>query len=146
MEQCLRALVSGAGAHDFTLIYSDMHGLWGGTTITLAGAGSYERIEQPWGAATPTITRGELSARQVRAVAMLLVEIAAWEQRAPIMDRMPLPDESWATLEIRCGGSTTRIVERHAELGTNQRLVRVHDRLRELEEHMVPHGGAEAAA
>jgi hypothetical protein len=47
---------------------------------------------------------------------------------------LPVPDESWATLEIRCGGAETRTTERHRELEAQQRLIRVRALLYELGE------------
>lgn len=137
MEQCLRALAAGGRADGFRVTYSDMHGLWGGATITLGGDGAYERAERPRGAPAPTLTRGTVGAGEVRAVAALLLELAAWEQRAPGMDRPLVPDESLATLEISCAGRTARIVERHADLGANGRIIRVAELLRGLEARRV---------
>jgi hypothetical protein len=69
----------------------------------------------------------------VRAVAGLLLELEAWEQRTPLADRPPVPDESWATLELRCGEQAARVVELHRELGLHRRLARVYELLRGLE-------------
>jgi hypothetical protein len=133
MEGCLRAIADGGPADGFAVAYSDMHGLWGGATMTLRGDGAYERAERPMGAPAPVVMRGAVGAAQVRAVAALLLEIAAWEQRAPVAERPLVPDESWATLEVRCGEAVARIAELHRDLGASRRIVRVFDLLRGLE-------------
>jgi hypothetical protein len=135
MESHLRDIASGASLDDFAVIYSDMHGLWGGVTIALSGAGSYERAERPRGAREASIARAVVDERGVREVAALLLAIEGWEQRTP--ERAPVPDESRATLTIRCRGAQSVIWEGYNELGRNKRIVRVRDHLRGLE-----HGGA----
>jgi hypothetical protein len=125
MEQCLHALLSGGDTRDFSLTYNDMHGLWGGITIRLSGDGAYERTERPRGAHVPTMLHTTLDHERLSEALALLLELRAWEQHAPAQDRLPLPDESWATLEIRCGGATARFAERFNDLEAHQHLVRV---------------------
>lgn len=139
LEANLRSAASGGSLLDFTVTYSDMHGLWGGTSVSLTGAGAYERAEQPRGAPAPTVVRRAVDERRVREVAALLVAIEAWEQYTP--ERTPLPDESRATLAVRCGGAESAIWEDYNELGRNGRLIRVRDHLRALGDPPTAGGG-----
>jgi hypothetical protein len=98
-----------------------MHGMHGGTTITLSADGTL---------ASRHVQRGELTERSgrvpadsVRALIGLLVELQAWEQRTP--PRTPVPDESAAGLRIQAGGEEVRIWEWFNDMGTNQRLSRI---------------------
>jgi hypothetical protein len=96
MEQQLQRFVDGAEADELMIIYNDMHGLWGGFTITLSASGAYERLERARGASLPLVRRGTVAPARVHDLVRLLSEIKAWEQHTP--ERMPVPDESRATL------------------------------------------------
>lgn len=133
IETHLRDIASGASLDDFAVIYSDMHSLWGGVTISLSGAGSYERAERPPGAHEPGVARAVVDECRVREVAALLPAIEGWVQRT--QERAPVPDESRATLTIRCRGAKSVIWEGYNELREKQRIVRVRDHLRGMEQH-----------
>src|SRR5688572_30010067 len=111
MEAALAGAAAGRIPDDLYVCYSDMHGLWGGVTVTAGPAGAYERAERRQGDAEPAVVRGTLAPAQLQDLARLLLEIRAWEQRTP--EAPPLPDESRATLVIRCAGAKSSIWERH---------------------------------
>jgi hypothetical protein len=46
MEQQLKDFAEGRATQNLTIVYSDMHGLWGGVTVTLSTSGAYERLER----------------------------------------------------------------------------------------------------
>jgi hypothetical protein len=123
MEEQLRQLVEGRAADDLTITYSDMHGLWGGLTITLSTSGAYERLERTRGVGDPDVVQGRVASARIQPIARLLLEIKAWEQRTP--ERAPVPDESRATLTLRTGGIESSIWEWYNDLAKNDRLVQV---------------------
>jgi hypothetical protein len=130
MEQLLKDFAEGRACHDLTITYSDMHGLWGGVTVTLSSGGAYQRLERARGASVADVVRGTVAAARTQAIARLLLEIKAWEQRT--QERAPVPDESRATLTLQSGDSETSIWERYNDLEENDRLVRVRSVLLDL--------------
>ena len=54
------AQVTFEGAGDFDVVYSDMHGLWGGLTVTVT-AGGWERSERRPGDPAAAVTRGPVT-------------------------------------------------------------------------------------
>jgi hypothetical protein len=132
VEKALRAMATGdRAASDVSVVYDDMHGFWGGVTIVLSGSGSYERTQRARGANAPqVITTASVDARQVRALAGLLLELRAWEQETP--DRPPFQDENRATLTIRVADTKVSIWEWYNDLAKNGRLIRIRDRMLEL--------------
>lgn len=132
MEQQLNHFVEGGESDDLTITYSDMHGLWGGVTITLSGSGTYELLERTRGAGVPHVSQSIVAPERVRDVVRLLSEIKAWEQYTP--ERVPVPDESRATLVLRAGGVEASIWEWYNDIVKNARLVRVRSLLLELAE------------
>ena len=128
VERTLRAAAGGGEIPaDLVVRYSDMHGMHGGTTISLTANGAVESrtVDHRSGLSE---RRGTIPPDSVRAVVQLLVELAAWEQRTP--PRRPVPDESAAGLTIRAGGEEVSIWEWYNDMGTNARLIRVLGRLR----------------
>ena len=128
VERTLRAAAGGAEIPaDLVVRYSDMHGMHGGTTISLTAHGTVQSttVDPRTG---PSERRGTIPPDSVRAVIQLLVELAAWEQRTP--PRPPVPDESASGLTIRAGGGEVHIWEWYNDMGTNARLIRVLGRLR----------------
>jgi len=107
IEQHLKDVADGRATHDLTLTDSDMHGLWGGITVTLSTSDAYERLKRTRGAGLPDVVRSTVAPAQVQDVARLLLETQAWEQRT--LERAPVPDESRATLTLRDGGVETAI-------------------------------------
>ena len=122
LEQALRAAAGGGDVPpDLEVVYSDMHGMHGGTTIKLSGDGTLASQHMQRGELTER--SGRVPADSVRALIGLLVELQAWEQRTP--PRTPVPDESAAGLRIRAGGEEARIWEWFNDMGANQRLSRI---------------------
>src|SRR5262245_15734129 len=130
MEHLLKDVAEGRAPDDLTITYSDMHGLWGGVTITLSTSGAYERLERKPGASAPDVVRATVAPAHVRDVVRLLLEIEAWEQRTP--QRMPVPDESLATLTLQSGDVETSISEWYNDLKRSARLAQVRELLLEL--------------
>jgi hypothetical protein len=130
MEQQLKDLAEGRAAQNLSIVYSDMHGLWGGVTITLSTSGAYEFLERARGMIVPDLVHRTVTLEQVQEVIRLLNETRAWEQLTP--ERAPFPDEARATLTLRTGDVETSIWEWYNNLEKNDRLVRVRRLLLEL--------------
>ncbi|HEX8212356.1 MAG TPA: hypothetical protein VF584_19430 [Longimicrobium sp.] len=127
IEVALRAIAGGGEIPaDLVIRYSDMHGMHGGSTISLNGSGALQSEHVDRGSRTRRA--GTLSTDSVRAIVGLLVELEAWEQRTP--PRQPVPDESAAGLTVRAAGHEARIWEWYNDMGANDRLSRVFARLR----------------
>ena len=108
---------------DLAITYDDMHGLWGGTTITVRGDGSVEHQTKTRGAPAAQLSHTIIDHHMLLDLIRLLVQLDAWEQRVP--DRPPVPDESRASLTISVNGSTSRIWERFNDLAANNRVVQL---------------------
>jgi hypothetical protein len=130
LKACLKH-AAGGGAPLPAVVYSDAHGLWGGTTISLGADGAYRR-DRVDPREPPQRTEVVVDAARHRALAMLLIELQAWKQRVP--ERRAVPDESRARLTIRCGDAEARIWEWYNDLGKLQRIARVRDALSALEQ------------
>jgi hypothetical protein len=125
VESCLRQICSGGPLAGFVVHYNDMHGLWGGISVTLSGTGRYEHAERLRGAGEPILRYGHVAAEQIRELVALLLALTAWQQNVP---RRPLlPDESLAMLSVRCGNTETTIFEEYARLADYQRIIKVRD-------------------
>jgi hypothetical protein len=130
-ERALKAILQGGKIPpDLVITYDDMHGLWGGTEIIIRGSGCGERREQVRGAAAPQTFATTISQDQLLALIKLLIEHEAWAQQTP--DRMPVPDESRATLTISAGGETSIIWEWVNDLAGNARLLQIKLKMSEL--------------
>ena len=127
MESTLGRLAQGEAPSDLSVVYSDVHGLWGGIRIEVSAGGTYEQSMWERGSVAPTVLRATLAPARVAELAHLLLEIRVWEQRVP--DAAPRPDESRATLAIRCAGAESAIWERFNDLTVNSRIARVRDLL-----------------
>jgi hypothetical protein len=125
----LKAFLAGRlPAEALEVTYVDLHGLWGGLRLTVHGTG---RVEQE--AVRPEKEPPEprdLDPGEVREIAELLLELDAWEQRAP--DRPRRPDESRARLHIRAGAAQSMIWEWFDDLAGADRIVRVREKMKEL--------------
>jgi hypothetical protein len=130
MEQQLNAFAEGRSTQTLGIVYSDMHDLWGGVTITLLTDGAYERLERPRDVIVPHLVRRTVSPTYVQEVLQLLREMRAWEQQT--LERVPMADEARATLTLRTGDLETTIWELYKNLEKNRRLVRVRKLLIEL--------------
>jgi len=130
LQACLGNAAKG-GMPLPAVVYSDAHGLWGGTTIALGADGAYRR-DRVDPREPPQRAEVVVDAVRHRALAALLIELKAWKQRVP--DRRAVPDESRAGLTIRCGDKEARIWEWYNELGKHRRIARVRDALSALEQ------------
>jgi hypothetical protein len=130
IEQHLNDFVAGRAAHSLSIVYSDMHWLWGGVTITLSSSGAYERLEHLRDSIVPDLVRKTVSPAHVQQVIHVLLEIRAWEQQA--LQRTPMQDEALATLTLRADSAETSIWELYKKLERNGRLLQVRRLLLEL--------------
>lgn len=127
LQEELRGLEAGAAAPELGVVLDDVHPLWGGERFVLEG-GSCRREEWSAGCLASAATEAALAPEQVREVAAVLLEIRAWEQ--PREERAPVPDESRAVLEVRCGAAFARTWEWSPDRECGGRLARVRHRLR----------------
>lgn len=130
MEQYLEAFTEGRAAHNLTIVYSDMHWLWGGVTLTLSTSGAYERLQHLRESIVPDLVRKTVTPAQIQELIRLLREIKGWEQHT--LERTPMPDEARATLTLRTDEVETSIWELFNNLERNGRLVRVRRLLLDL--------------
>jgi hypothetical protein len=130
MEQQLKDFAEGRATQNLSIVYSDMHGLWGGVTITLSTSGAYELLVRPRGQMVPDMVRKTLTTAQVQRVIRLLLEVRAWEQHT--LERTPIPDEVRATVTLKSGDVEASTWELYNNLEKNYRLVRVRRLLLEL--------------
>jgi hypothetical protein len=115
---------------DFSITYDDMHGLWGGETITVDGAGNVEAREREQTASDPKITKRTISQKRLLDLIKLLIELKAWGQQTP--ERQPLPDESRARFTIKSGQHISQVWEWFDDMEKNRRLIQIKTRMREL--------------
>ena len=118
-------LASGQVPDDLSIAYDDMHGLWGGSILTVRGDGWLERQTRPPGAPVPGSSKKQLEEHKLLEIVRLLVELSAWEQRTP--DSPPITDESRPQLTTRVKGNTSRVWERFNEMPEINRLIRIKD-------------------
>jgi hypothetical protein len=130
MEQYLNAFVEGRAAHNLTIVYSDMHWLWGGVTITLSVSGTYECLKHARGSIVPDLVHKTVTSTRIQEVIVLLREIRAWEQQT--LERPPMSDEVLARLILRTDEVEASIWELYNNLERNGRLVRIRKLLLEL--------------
>lgn len=109
IEAGLRAVADGSIANtDFTLVYDDMHGLYGGETITLNGDGTLQAVWQRPGNVRSEYA-GTVSAASLRDLATLLVAQRAWRHEIP--ERTYLPDTVFARVRLRFGAASSHAWE-----------------------------------
>ncbi len=130
MEQQLKDVAEGRATQSVSIIYNDMHGLWGGVTITLSTSGAYERLDRARGAIVPDLVQRTVTTNHVHEVLRLLLELRVWEQQQ--LQRAPMPDEVLATLTLRTGDVASSIWELYNNLERNGRLIRVRRLLLDL--------------
>jgi ankyrin repeat protein len=107
---------------DLKVTYGDIHGLGGGSTITIRGDGSVEYQAS-----------NQISEHELVAFISRLIELTAWEQlKEPPLDSPPVPNETHASLEISVGGRMSRVWERFNELQANNRLMQIRTRMEQL--------------
>jgi len=130
MQHHLTAFAEGRATQNLTIVYSDMHGLWGGVTITLSTSGAYELLARARGQVVPDMVRKTVGPTHIHEVIRLLLETRSWEQS--LLERTPIPDEVLATLRLRTSDIETHTWELFNNLEKNGRLVRVRRLLLEL--------------
>lgn len=128
LPACLKTSAK-TGAPLPAVTYSDMHGLWGGTTLTLEADGRYTRVQAEPGQ-PPQRVEARVDPARHRALVGLLIELKIWQQR--VSKRIAVPDESTASLRIRCGTAEAAIWEWYNDLDKHRRIARVRDALRAL--------------
>ena len=115
---------------ELSITYDDMHGLWGGTKITIIGAGSGEIQQRDRGHEQPQILKNTLEQDQLLELVKLLVDLKAWEQRT--RERQPLADESRATLTINTGAHSSTMWEWFNDMEMNKRLVQIKTKMAQM--------------
>lgn len=113
-------------AAELAITYSDLHQLHGGLELTIRGDGKVEQQALREEVGEPR----DLSGTEVAELARLLLELEAWRQLEP--ERMPVPDESRASLRISAGDAESEIWEWFNDLADNQRLIRIRDKMQQL--------------
>lgn len=125
IEAALQSIANGGEADALEIVYDDMHALYGGETLTLRAKGSLEAVWQ----SPPTDVRhthtANLSADQVRAIAVLLISLHAWRQDVP--EQTVPPDTTFSHVRIRVGSETSDVWELHDRM---ERLNQVQTALR----------------
>ena len=114
----------------FSITYDDMHGLWGGETITVDGAGNVEALERDQAAPDRKITKRTISQKRLLDLIKLLIELKAWEQQTP--ERKPRPDESRARFTIKSGERISQTWEWFNDMEKTGRLIKIKARMEEL--------------
>ena len=109
-----------------SVTYDDMHGLWGGLTLTIQGNGHVQQKAVKMAVRTPT----QVSRDGILKLVRLLLQERAWEQREP--ERAPEPDESKARLVVEYGKQRSEIWEWYNDLDKNQRLGKIRDLMKAI--------------
>jgi hypothetical protein len=130
MEQHLKDFAEGRATQNLSIVYTDMHGLWGGITVTLSTSGAYELLERARGQVVPDLVHKTVTPTHIQQVVDLLIRLRLWEQQA--LQRTPIPDEVRATLTLKIGDAETSIWELYNNLEKNGRLVHIRKLLLEL--------------
>jgi len=108
---------------ELTIAYDDMHGLWGGTTITVRGDRTMQIESRDVGMPAPAISRKVIAESELIGLIQLLIELRVWEQLTA--DEQPVAGESRAWLTVSLNDSSTRVWERVNEMVSNDRLIHV---------------------
>ena len=106
-----------------TITYDDMHGLWGGTTITVRGDRTMQTQTRETGAPAASISRNHINERELINLIQLLIELKAWEQFTP--EQQPVAGESRAWLTLSLDDDSIRVWERVNEMAANNRLTQI---------------------
>jgi hypothetical protein len=109
------------------IIYTDMHGLWGGETLVIKGHGSLEYTKRDPDMTIDSIYKDSLAKEQILELLALLIENEAWVQYTP--DRMPLTDESKAYLHINLKEHSSLTWEWYNDLKRNNRLIVIKNKM-----------------
>lgn len=124
MENELKTIVAtNVIPAELTITYDDMHGLWGGTTITVRGDRTLQTRSRELGAPDITISQKHIDERELIHLIELLIELRSWEQFTA--EQQPVADESRAWLTLTVNNTSTRVWERVNEMAANNRLIRI---------------------
>lgn len=113
-------------AAELVVTYSDLHQLHGGLELSIRGDGKVEQQALRQEVGEPR----DLSGAEVEELVRLLLELEAWRQLEP--ERMPVPDESRATLRIVAGDAESEIWEWYNDLEAGDRLIRICEAMKRL--------------
>jgi hypothetical protein len=111
----------GTDWNRFSVTYDDLHGLFGGLTLTIHGNG---KVEQQ---SVRVVAREPRNASNVdlQKLVDLLLNQKAWEQR--VAERPPRPDEGKVRLIINYREDSMTIWEWYNDLLRNNRILRIRD-------------------
>ena len=127
MKELNNIITTNKVPNELIITFNDMHGLWGGTSITVRGDGTVESQTKGMGAPENEVTRRQIDDRELVDVIELLVELKAWEQYTA--DEPPVAGESRAYLTIRLKDRTSSVWERVNEMPANNRLIQIKTKL-----------------
>ena len=123
----LQLLIEGKGDwNQLSVMYSDMHAIHGGLTLTIHGDGTVEQEAR-------RMKIGETKAVSREALVelvQLLMKYEAWEQRAP--ERPPIPDESRAWLGIALGKRGSIIWEWYNDMRWTDRILEIRELMKRI--------------
>ena len=108
---------------DLTITYDDMHGLWGGTTITVRGDLTMQMQSKEIGAPVVQSSRKHINERELLKLIQLIIQSRGWEQFTP--DEQPVADESRAYLTLSVNERSTRVWERVNQMGFTSPLAQI---------------------
>jgi len=115
---------------DLHIMYDDMHGLWGGTSIVITGNGNAGRRERERGNSKSENFERSVTREQLLELVKLLIEHKAWEQRTAHRD--PVPDESRASLRIQVNGQSSNVWEWFNDMEKNERLIKIKMKMKQM--------------
>ena len=126
MRPLLEELLACGDYSSLKVTYNDLHGFHGGLTISINGSGEVEQQALRCAVGEPV----RVTTDNIRRLIELLIELQAWQQKEP--ERMPVPDESRASLTIQVNGRSTLLWEWFNDLSANDRLIRISNLMKEI--------------
>ena len=131
MRKAVEDIAAGRGdLEPFMLTYDDFHTEFGGFRLTVHGTGQvdYKLQDNRWRAVP--VEAGEpqrVSRENLGKLAALLVQYAAWEQRAPSPGGFWIVGGHSANLTIAYGQTSIKIWEKHSDLDKHERIGQIVD-------------------
>ena len=132
VTSALESMSKNGDIKHLKVTYNDLHGFHGGLTLSIYGSGKVEQQNLRCAVGTPV----EVTSENLLKLIELLIELEAWKQLVP--ERMPVPDESRASLTIETDGQSSLLWEWFNDLSANNRLKRVADLMKEIAWDRVP--------
>ena len=127
IEENLQAFIDNKlPDNELEIIYTDLHGLWGGLEIIIQGSG---KVKQK-AVKVEALKAHDLTKLEIDQLVKLLIELKAWQQIVP--EREPVPDESRVYLRIKAGNAQSEIWEWFNEIKDNDRLVVILNEIKNL--------------